>query len=112
MSYKVLTQDEMDDYIVSSLAIQEQDRYCHEINIQRFTAILKALPPIPTLKSSGKDPYGELRKKYTLSLNETKARLYEVNIIMAAVEAQLPVDTRLSAAIKRFKDSQAKAKEK
>jgi len=88
--YQLLSQDEQDDTIVSSLLAQERDHFCHTTNLQRFEEMLKTLPE------------GAWRTRITQLRDDTKARLAEVDSILKALKAQLPPAERLAAAKKRL----------
>jgi len=90
MSYLILTQDEKDDTIVAFMLSQERDKHCHEINLERYTSMIK------TLKVGG------LKTKYTKPQSETASRLEEVNIIISATLSQMPKQARIDAAVARL----------
>ena len=89
--FKVLEQNEQDDIIVSFLLTQERDKYCHQLNLNRYDEILKTLSD------------GKWKKKITMLRIESAERLAEVDSIIAATERQLPPDKRFQAAKSRLK---------
>lgn len=95
--YRLLTQEEMDDIIVEFYAAQERDAFCHELNKQRYEEMLKVLPP------------GPFRDQIVGLLEETKARMAEVDAILTKTEPQLPPPTRLTAAAQRMAQRKAAA---
>jgi hypothetical protein len=96
MAYdKVMTQDEKDDTIVEFLAAQEHDGYCHELNIERYTAMLPSLPDGPW-----KDRISNL-------LAQEQARKEEVDSIIVATESQMPTGQRLTDAKSRLSAKKA-----
>ena len=90
MSYKILTQDEQDEIIVSFLHAQERDEFCHQLNLARFDQMLSSLPE------------GKYKERITQLRNETNERLNEVTSIIAATQAQIPPKERVDAATARI----------
>ncbi|MBA7557137.1 hypothetical protein ES705_49871 [subsurface metagenome] len=87
--YLVLSQDEQDDIIVSFMLGQERDKYCHELNLQRYTEMLKTLEA------------GEWRDRVSKLKSETVSRLAEVNSIINVTKPQMPPLERITAAKQR-----------
>ncbi|KKM64549.1 hypothetical protein LCGC14_1500320 [marine sediment metagenome] len=98
MVYQVLTQDEQDDIKVSFLLSQERDKYCHELNLERYAAMLEALED------------GEWKTRVTKLHDETAGRLAEVDSIIAATLPQMPASERIEAAKLRLKAAAAAAR--
>ncbi|MBA7571863.1 hypothetical protein ES708_13632 [subsurface metagenome] len=90
MEYQILSQEEQDDIIVSFMLGQERDKYCHELNLQRYTEMLK------TLKA------GEWRDRVSKLEGETVSRLAEVNSIIGVTTPQMPSPERITAAKQRI----------
>jgi hypothetical protein len=88
--YSILSQDEQDDIVVDFMHAQERDKFCHELNLDRYDTILKAAEDGPWKKR-----VEDLRK-------ETISRLAEVNSIIGATRKQLPPDARINAAKSRL----------
>ena len=72
MDYKTLTKKEKAAVVVNFLHIQEMDHYLHSLNIERYQKILSD----PGLSG------GEFREKIEKLLIDTKARLFEVELIL------------------------------
>ena len=89
--YRIIDQNEQDDIIVSFFLAQEQDRYTHALNLERFDRMLLTLPE------------GDWRKKVQTLRDQTAERQNEVETIIAASETQLPAKERLDAAKLRLK---------
>ena len=90
MDYQVLSQDEQDDIIVSFMLSQERDKYCHSLNLERYTEMLKTLEA------------GPWRDRVTKLKDDTVSRLAEVDSIIAVTTPQMPPAERLAAAIARL----------
>ena len=88
--YMVLSKDEKDDIIVAFMLGQERDKYCHELNSERYKKILESAEP------------GEWRNKIEKLLKETEQRLVEVNSIIETTKNQMPPPARIEAAKKRL----------
>ena len=88
--YQVLSQDEQDDIIVSFMHGQERDKYCHELNLQRYTEMLKTLEA------------GKWRDQVLKLQEETNSRLAEVNSIIDVTKAQMPTPEHIAAAKQRL----------
>lgn len=88
--YQVLSQDEQDDIIVSFMHGQERDKYCHELNLQRYTEMLKTLEA------------GKWRDRVLKLQEETNSRLAEVNSIIDVTKAQMPTPEHIAAAKQRL----------
>lgn len=98
-TYKCLSQEEQDEILVTFLKAQEMDLYCHQINLERYDAMLKALPD------------GEFRSRIQQLRDETESRIAEVTSILEATVAQLPPPDRLQAAVARVTQKEAGARE-
>ncbi|MBA7484016.1 hypothetical protein ES707_19535 [subsurface metagenome] len=96
--YQVLTQDEKDDIIVSFMRGQERDKYCHELNLARYTEMLKTLEP------------GKWRDRVSKLKDDTVSRLVEVDSTIAATAAQMPPAGRVTAAKQRLEAATAAPK--
>lgn len=94
--YRVLSEEEKDDIIVEFFLVQERDKFCHEINLERFNRMLQTLPE------------GNFKERIKTLRDETQARLNEVNSIIEATIPQLPPEPRLSNAISRIRAKQGK----
>ncbi|GAI61403.1 unnamed protein product [marine sediment metagenome] len=88
--YLVLSQDEQDDIIVSFMLGQERDKFCHELNLQRYTDMLKT------------EKAGEWRDRVSKLKGETVSRLAEVNSIINVTIPQMPPPGRITAAKQRL----------
>ena len=91
MEYQILSQEEQDDIIVSFMLGQERDKYCHELNLERYTEMLK------TSKA------GEWHDRLLKLRNETASRLVEVNNIISVTVSQMPPQERIDATKLRIK---------
>lgn len=91
MAYQVFSQDEQDDIIVSFMRAQERDKFCHELNIERYTKILQAAPS------------GEWHNRVSKLKAETEQRLAETNSIIEATSGQMPPPERVAQAKLRLK---------
>lgn len=91
-NYKTLTQDEMDDIIVSFLHQQELELFCHSINLERYTNMIKDenLP-----EGNFKDNLKKLKK-------ELETRITEVKGIVENTKSQLPSEERIKASLIRI----------
>jgi hypothetical protein len=94
MPYKILSQDEQDEIIVSFMQAQERDEFTHKINLERFDRMLENLPE------------GEWRSRVAKLRTDTAQRLEEVRSIIAATEPQLPPDERVQKAKTRLDSRQ------
>lgn len=90
-TYLVLSQDEQDDMLVQTLLAQERDHCAHQLNLERFEAMLGGLPS------------GPWRERIQQLRDETVVRLREVESIMEALEPQVPAGTRRTAALTRIR---------
>ncbi|MDD5510518.1 MAG: hypothetical protein PHI12_06905 [Dehalococcoidales bacterium] len=90
MTYQVLSQDEQDDIIASFMLSQERDKFCHELNLARYEAMLEVLPE------------GEWKQRVASLRNETQKRLGEVNDIIAASLVSMPSSERVEASKQRM----------
>lgn len=90
MEYQVLSQDEQDDIVVSFMLSQERDKYCHELNLQRYTGMLEKLEP------------GKWRDQVLKLQADTVSRLAEINSIIEASKGQMPPAGRKTAAEQRI----------
>lgn len=95
MQFKTLTQEEMDDMLVSTLKAQEVDLYIHTVNKQRYEEMLKTMEE------------GEFKSRVQHLLQETDTRITEVNTILNALEKQLPIQSRVDASILREKQKRS-----
>ena len=84
--YLVLGEDEQDDIVVSFMLAQERDKYCHELNIARYEAMLAKLGP------------GQWRDRISKLRDESTQRLSEVNSIIEESKIQMPPKARIDAA--------------
>jgi len=91
--YLILTEDEQDDIKVSFLRSQERDKYCHEINKERYAAMLQTLED------------GTWKTRVEKLHTDTVSRLVEVDSIIAATLPQMPTQERIDAAIVRLQSA-------
>lgn len=94
--YTVLNQDEQDEIIVSFMLAQERDKFCHELNLQRYNTILKN-----TKEDEWKNKIGQIHA-------DTTKRLVEVDSIIEATKPQMPPAARIEAAKQRLKTKDTK----
>lgn len=94
--YKLLTQDEQDEITASFLIAQERDLFCHQLNKERFTEMLKSLPE------------GDWKKRIKTLSDDTDKRIIEVDSLIKATK--LPSTERLNAALQRVKAKEATLK--
>ena len=85
-NYQILSQEEQDDILVSFSLAQERDKFCHELNLARYTKML-----VSSKEGKWRDTVLKLRQ-------ETTERLAEVNSIIEATQSQLPSPERIAAA--------------
>jgi len=97
MEYQLLTQDEQDDIKVAFMLSQERDKYCHELNKERYEAMLQTLED------------GEWKKRVEKLHAETVSRLAEVDSIIAATLPQMPSQERIDASMVRLEAAKAAA---
>jgi len=95
--YRLLTQQEQDDIIVSYMLSQERDAYCHSINLERFNTMLMDLPP------------GKFKERIEGLRNDTQLRLTEVQATVDATKDQLPPQARIDDALTRIRDKESQA---
>ncbi|MBA7541718.1 hypothetical protein ES705_34034 [subsurface metagenome] len=88
--YQVLSQENQDDIIVSFMLSQERDKYCLELNLERYTVMLKTLGA------------GKWRDQVVKLQAESTSRLAEVDSIIEASKAQMPPPGRLAATEQRL----------
>ena len=94
MEYQLLTEEERDAIIVEFMKAQERDKFCHEINLQRYEAMLRTLPD------------GEWKNSIQKLRDETVERLGEVNSIIEATKPQVPPVERISKALQKLEARQ------
>jgi hypothetical protein len=97
-TYHILSEDEKDDMIASTLLSQERDDFSHATNIDRYEEMLKD-PNMPA----------KFRSRVEELLSETRNRLAEVRTIENALEKELPAANRLNAAVARLHAKEAAA---
>jgi hypothetical protein len=102
-TYHILSEDEKDDMIASTLLSQERDDFSHAVSIDRYEEMLKD-PTMPT----------KFRSHIEELLSETRNRLAEVRTIENALEKELPTTARLNSAVARLraKENAAQAAQK
>ena len=94
-TFKALSQDEQDDIVVAYFTGLERDKFSHEINLNRFDAMLPNLPD------------GDFKKRISELRADTASRLVEVDALIAATEAQIPPADRLTASQQRISSKAA-----
>lgn len=72
--------------------------FCHELNRERYTEMLKSLPQ------------GDFRQRIQQLLAETNSRIAEVEAILQTTEPQLPPPARIEAAVQRMEARRAAAR--
>ena len=92
-NFIVLNEEEQDDIIVSFMQAQERDKFCHELNLSRYEAMLTT------------ELRDDFRNKITQLKDETLSRLEEVDAIIAATRAQIPNSSRINAAKTRLRNN-------
>lgn len=97
MDYQFLTPDERDDMLVSLMKSTETDHYMHEINLERYEAMLQTLPD------------GAFKTKIAKDRTDTVDRLVAVNSIIAATIPQMPSQERVAASVLRLETAKAAA---
>lgn len=85
--FQLLSQDEQDEIHAAFLASQERDLFCHQINADRYTEMLKVLPA------------GTFRTRIEGLKQDTLSRIDEVTRIIDA--SVMPSVERLIAAKER-----------
>ncbi len=93
--YQILGQDERDEIVVSFMLSQERDKFFHELNLERYNAMLGTL----------KD--GEWKQRVAQLKADTEKRLVEVDSIIEATRLGMPPLGRVTTAYERI---QAKEK--
>lgn len=92
MNYKLLTDDDQDDILANTLLAQERDHFCHALNVQRYTELVKVLPE------------GDYKQRITHLIGTEQAALANVEATLTETSKQLPADaTRVTAAATRMK---------
>ncbi len=89
--YQVLSQEEQDDIIVSFMLGQERDKFCLELNLNRYKDVLE--------KGNGKGKWHDRVKELQA---ESVERLAEIDSIIEASKVQMPSQERVEAAQKRL----------
>lgn len=89
--YQVLSQEEQDDIIVSFMLSQERDKFCLELNLNRYKDILE--------KGDGKGKWHDRVKELQA---ESVERLAEIDSIIGASKGQMPPQERIVAAQQRI----------
>ena len=97
-TYHILSEDEKDDMIASTLLSQERDDFSHATNIDRYEEMLKD-DSMPT----------QFRSYIEKMLAESRTRLAEVRSIENALEKELPATARLNSAVARLRSKEAAA---
>jgi hypothetical protein len=88
----LMTDDEKDDVIVSFMRGQEQDRYCLQLNHDRYVAMLKELPE------------GAWRTQIAEGYQQALDRIAQLDSIIKATLSQMPSEERVMAAMGRIKE--------
>jgi len=96
MDYKTLKQEEMDDAVISFYKAQEMDLYLHNINKQRYEAMLETLPE------------GKFRDRVQGLLDETNSRIAEVEAILVATVPQLPQKEAIASSLARLEQKEVR----
>lgn len=107
MEYDLLTQDEMDEMVVSFHRAQQRDHFLHTLNLARYDDMLTTMPAeaILSAKQLAQTPPDTLtpEQKWAARVQglraETAERLMEVESIMMATEKQLPAPARRAAVL-------------
>ena len=90
--YFTLSDEDQHDMIVQTLYAQERDLHAHILNQHRYTHMLKELSP------------GPFADRIAQLLEETTARIAEVQCILTHTRSQLPADTNaIQAALVRMR---------
>lgn len=105
--YSVLSQDEQDEIIVNTVLAQERDHFSHELNIQRYSDMLAAMPPDrgnPSLRDDDPSLSGSqrFRRRMENLLASEQAALDQVTLILDKTSAQLPPAASINAAKARL----------
>jgi len=93
--YQVLSQEEQDDIIVSFMLSQEKDKFCLELNLNRYKDILS--------KGDGKGKWHDRVKELQA---ESIERLAEIDSIIEASMVQMPTPERVETAKQRIEAAQ------
>ena len=96
--YQILSQSEQDDIIVSYFLGQERDKFCHEINKERYELMLK---------TAGE---GDWKDQIKGLLSQEVIRIKQVDSLISATQSQLPSKERIKASIARIELANEKAK--
>lgn len=88
--YKVLSEEEKDDCLVSFLKGQEFDHYTHTINLERYQKLYDLLEE------------WTFKEKIKVSIIETENALKDVGAIIECTILQLPSVERIQKSIKRW----------
>lgn len=96
--YLILGQDERDEIVVSFMLSQERDKFCHEINLERYNTMLVNLKE------------GEWKQRVAQLKADTEKRLAEVDSVIAATKPTMPPAARVTTALARIKAKEAQAK--
>lgn len=107
VTYRVLTQDEMDDMIAQTLLGLERDHFSHSANFDRYTSMLAAVPVVADPGDVKLSPVERERAKFTARIAELivteEAALRNVSDIIEHTLKQLPDQTALDAAVARIR---------
>ena len=93
--YDLLTDDEADEILAELLYVQERDLFSHRTNRERYISLLAD----ESIKQSP-----QFVSRLQNLLEQTDARILEVESIRNAIKPQLPDRTRLLSAYARVKD--------
>jgi len=93
-NFGLMSQDEKDDVIVAFMKSQETDRYCLQLNHDRYMRMLKDLDEVE----------GAWKNQITELFTQTAIRMEQIDGIMAASAVQMPIQERIDAAMLRMKE--------
>jgi hypothetical protein len=105
--YSVLSQDEQDEIIVNTVLAQERDHFSHELNIQRYSDMLAAMPadrgnPAVRDDDPSLTPAQKFRRRMESLVASEQVALEQVTLILDKTSAQLPSTANINAAKARI----------
>jgi hypothetical protein len=102
-TYRLLQTAEQDDIVIQFHAAHERDHFCHQINIDRYTAMLQELPPVdPDLAQQPIHESDAFEVRIAKLLVTEQRAIANAELVLKHTEAQLPDDAAMAAAVARI----------
>ena len=96
--FKTVAAAEINEMIIQTYRANEMDLAMHEVNKERYEAMLATLPD------------GKFKTRIQTLLSETEERIVEVSNILASTESQLPAAEEVTAIVTKIKSEEKAAK--